>query len=418
MSTSDLVVRLLAAVASIMVAIVAIMFVRSLLAPLTFWLVMAAVATTSITVLYNSLYFLKPGQMIAFYLFGTWTKTVVTATYYGENRDKIEGRPDSDRVRIGLFGWDVALGLWPFVKGFILPTTTFEIPIRAASIYTRAGQPGEETLPRIRLSGDGTLQISLHPVVKRLGTVVPIFYQGVKDLAEIVPLADVPPGPDGETVRGPAVANLINGVIKKPMLQAMRTAAAQFTWGTDPEAEEGDTDIVSCRDEYEWAIQRALLQVGSVFLRAGLLLEPDNDPDEPPPSVRTDKDRWRRYRAKRGESLIDFDVVVELIRPEPMAKDASELEKAIDLAYIGFQEGARERAKERLRLTGQAEGFKKMANELGVTEEKIQLVLLEAIRQGKIDVTAIGGSGAEGLLGLVSSLISKAKVGPPPGPTT
>ena len=132
--------------------------------------------------------------------------------------------------------------------------------------------------------------------------------------------------------------------------------------------------------------------------------------------------RWRKYRAKRGESLIEFDVVVELIRPEPTPEDASELEKAIDLAYIGLQEGARERAKERLRLTGQAEGFKKMADDLGITEERIRLVLLEAIRQGKIDVTAIGGSGAEGLLGLVSGLISKAKPAPPsplpPRPTT
>lgn len=406
MSTQTLIVRILIAAAVVTVIVVAVAVAYSYLSIGLFlsWVLFFVVA--GVIVLYNSVYILEPGHMIAFYLIATWVKTVVTKTYYDENEGKIVNAEDGDRVVTGLFGFDVAFGLWPFYRGFRLPTTTFEIPISATSMYTRAGQPGKETLPRIRLSGDGTLQIGLHPVIKRLGPVLPILYQRVTNLAEIVILKDAPLGPDGEVLEGPEIANLINGVVKKPMLQAMRTAAAQFTWGT--EDGEDDTDIVNCRDEYELAIQRVLLELGSVFLKAGFLLDPDKDPDGGP-GIRSDKNRWRLYVPKTGPTLMEFDVVVELIKPEPTSENASELEKAIDLAYIGMQEGAREQAKERMRLLGQAEGYKEMADKLGITEEKIQLVLLEAIRQGKIEVTAIGGSGAEGLLGLLDGLIRKAK---------
>lgn len=343
-------------------------------------------------VLYNSVYILRSDEMIAFFLFASWYKTVVSESYDSVN----EVVSENEKVELGWLGFDIAFALWPFFKGFRLPTATFEIPISASSMFTKVGQPGFESLPRIRLRGDGTLQIGLHPNVGRLSTVLQIFHQGETDLAKVVTLKDVPLGPDGFAPKGPRVADFINGAIKKPMLQAMRTAAAQFTWGSEGEV---DTDIVNSRDEFEWAIQRVLTQPGSVFIRAGLIKKPVDDEE---------RDN-SNYHPERGPSLIDFDVVIELIRPEPTPKDASELEQAIDLAYIGLQEGARKQAVERMTRVGQAEGMQAMADKLGIEEDRMQLVLLEAIREGKINLTMFGGSGAQSLVGFVEGFIKKGK---------
>ena len=391
MSITDAIVRALPIVAAACVIFVVLAIVFVQYGPITFWLLLVVLAI----MLYNSIYVLRSDEMLAFFLFGTWRKTIVTGSYDAANN--VVSR--NENVNRGCFGQDVAFGLWPFFKAFRLPTATFEIPISASSMYTKVGKPGFESLPRIRLRGDGTLQIGLHPNVGRLGTVLQIFHQGETDLAKVVTLKDAPPGPDGFLPKGPKVADLVNGAVKKPMLQAMRTAASQFTWGTAGEGGD-DTDIVNRRDEFEWAIQRSLIQPGSIFLRAGFLQEA------------TEQERGNsRYHPKKGSSIIDFDVVIELVRPEPTPEDASELEKAIDLAFIGLQEGAREQAVERMKRVGQAEGLKAMAEELGIDDDKIQLVLLEAIREGKINLTMFGGSGAESLVGFVQKFIQKGESG-------
>lgn len=359
----------------------------AVLPPLGFWPVAVVLGGFVLFVVLNSVYVLGTDDQIAFFLFGSHRWTTVTGDHWEQfaqifvEINVCTGRP---LVRTGIFGLDVEVGLWPFWLGVRLPTSTLNIPIHASAMYTHMDVPGMEDIPRIRLRGDATLQVRLSPRLGKLARSISLLSSGTRDLAQTTELVDILGDGTPHHHRLPLIANLLHDMVNNPTLQSMRTAASFFTWG-------GRNDIVDNRARFEEKVQEVMTQPGSIFVESGMLRRQLNETGrevkltKPLPSVPV-------FAVEPGDSLLSFDVVVELLRPEPTPMDASELEKSIDYAFIGLQEGARERAKERLRRLGQAEGIEVLAKKLGVKKDKIQLFLLEAIRDGNINLFMVGSS--------------------------
>ena len=227
--------------------------------------------------LYQSLYRLKPDQKIFFYnLGGTYHRTVIGRTYEKLNRTRIAQKGGKPELALQLFGIEFAFAPWPFILGYRVTSTQFEVPIHASQMYTDASR---KDVPRVRMEGDATLQFRLSDNPEHLAGVfelidqslASIFVKEKRDLTKMTCLRDKRMSPTGEETTHEhnvqRVALIFHAVLNKPMQEAMREAATHFTFSTLASTD----DIIRERDRYEKMVKALVVKDdGSVFLEAKL----------------------------------------------------------------------------------------------------------------------------------------------------
>jgi hypothetical protein len=347
---------------------------------------------------YQSFYLVKPDQLLFFYRLGAYHRTVVSSTYYAEQQEQIANKGNTDRVDVGanFFGIEFAFGPWPFVLGYRLTSTQFEVPVHASQMYT---DPNHPTLPRIRMEGDGTFQfrLSVNPIY--LGMNFPLFDQSLssimrksmRDLTQMTCLRDRGVSLSGEEVshehRVQRVALIFHSVINKPVQEAMRVVATRFTFSTQG----GERDIVQNSRSFERRVKRFVVrQPGSVFRQGHLYDE----------------------NANEAESLLVGDMIVENIQPQAARPTDSPAILAIDRAFIGMQEAKAQQAMERLTRAGQAEGIRNVADTLNLTDLQAAY-LLDVLRQSgkEVNLTQLGLS--ENAVEALTRVIQSTRGGTP-----
>lgn len=381
-----------------------------------------ALAMIPAEIIYQSFYMLRANEKIVFYRFGQYMRTVLGRSYWDEswagdqnisNRAKV---PDSSTVTLGLWGGSWAFGLWPLYLGYRVPTDQFEVPIHASMMYTDSSN---RQYPRVRVEGDATLQIRLSENPVHLGIVFSLFKQdsnyylskSARDLTNHEVL--IQENGVGEPVK--RIATHFFRVVNKPMKEAMREAATFFTFSVFPapaakvakdpakiriRAEEEvvkDTDIIRNRGEFERKVRDALTEDNDTIFIQGKLLR------RIPGATRDDD------TVETGDSLLVCNIVVEKIQLQPASKDDAEASRAIDLSFIGHQEGLKLQAIERLRRIGEAEGIEALAEKLGLTDDKQKAFLMDVIRSkaGEIKLSAINVKDAADVLSAIEGFLKK-----------
>jgi len=385
-----------------------------------------ALAMIPAEIIYQSLYMLRANEKVVFYRFGQYMRTVLGRSYWDaswagdqnvSNRAKV---PDQDTVKLAFWKGSWAFGLWPFELGYRVPTDQFEVPIHASMMYTDSSNP---KYPRVRVEGDATLQIRLSENPVHLGIVFSLFKQDLnyylsksaRDLTNHEVLIQE----NGVEESVKRIAKQLFRVVNKRMKEAMREAATFFTFSVFPaaktkvvkdtdiirirEEEEGeekvakDTDIIRNRGEFERKVRKALTEDDDTIFIQGKLLRriPGRTPDED--TVET------------GDSLLVCNIVVEKIQLQPASKDDAEASRAIDLSFIGHQEGLKLQAIERLRRIGEAEGIEALAAKLGLADDRQKAFLMDVIRSkaGEIKLSAINVKDAADVLSAIEGFLKK-----------
>lgn len=364
-----------------------------------------ALAMIPAEIIYQSLYMLRANEKIVFYRFGQYMRTVLGRSYWDEswagdqnisNRSKV---PDPDTVKLAIWKGSWAFGLWPFNLGYRVPTDQFEVPIHASMMYTDSSN---RQYPRVRVEGDATLQIRLSENPVHLGIVFSLFKQdsnyylskSARDLTNHEVLIQE----NGVAEPVKRIATHFFRVVNKPMKEAMREAATFFTFSVFPAAGVVvDTDIIRNRGEFERKVRDALTEDNDTIFIQGKLLRriPRRAPDDD--TVET------------GDSLLVCNIVVEKIQLQPASKDDAEASRAIDLSFIGHQEGLKQQAIERLRRIGEAEGIEALAEKLGLTDDKQKAFLMDVIRSkaGEIKLSSINVKDAADVLSAIEGFLKK-----------
>jgi hypothetical protein len=359
-----------------------------------------ALAMIPAEIIYQSLYMLRANEKIVFYRFGQYKRTVLGRSYWDEswagdqntsNRAKV---PDSSTVRLGLWDGSWALGWWPLYLGYRVPTDQFEVPIHASMMYTDSSNP---KYPRVRVEGDATLQIRLSENPVHLGIVFSLFKQdsnyylskSARDLTNHEVLIQE----NGVEESVKRIAKQLFRVVNKPMKEAMREAATFFTFSVFPvQGVVVYNDIIRQRGEFEKRVRDALTEEDDTIFIQGKLLRRNNGGSVEP-----------------GDSLLVCNIVVEKIQLQPASKDDAEASRAIDLSFIGHQEGLKLQAIERLRRIGEAEGIEALAEKLGLTDDKQKAFLMDVIRSkaGEIKLSAINVKDAADVLSAIEGFLKK-----------
>ena len=364
-----------------------------------------ALAMVAAVIIYQSLYMLRANEKIVFYRFGQYERTVLGRSYWDEswggdqnisNRAKV---PDQDTVKLAFWKGSWAFGLWPLYLGYRVPTDQFEVPIHASMMYTDSSNT---QYPRVRVEGDATLQIRLSENPVHLGIVFSLFKQDLnyylsksaRDLTNHEVLIQE----NGVEESVKRIAARFFRVVNKPMKEAMREAATFFTFSVFPAA--GDVvnnDIIRERGLFERKVRKALTEDDDTIFIQGKLLRriPGPTPDD---------DTF-----ETGDSLLVCNIVVEKIQLQPASPDDAEASRAIDLSFIGHQEGLKQQAIERLRRIGEAEGIEALADKLGLTDDKQKAFLMDVIRSkaGEIKLSAINVKDAADVLSAIEGFLKK-----------
>lgn len=339
--------------------------------------------------LYQSVYFLDQEERIVFFQFGTYRYTVVNNTYW----EWREGTPQrvqemlrkGGRVSRGILGLDIAVGLWPLYLGYRLPTRQYNVPIHASAMYTSAQY---EDIPRVRVEGDGSLQLRLSDNPVYLAMVLPVFRNDLvaylvkqaRDLTRHTVLVDSDSQGRQHTHDVPLIGNILHGALDEPMQEAMRTAATSFTFSTFPGEKQAKTaaragqiapgviperaDIMEHRDLFEIQIKRVLVDNEDSIFRQAELLDEHGDV---------------------GRSLLVCNIIVPLLQLQPTRQDESDAIKAIDLPFIGRQRGREQQAVEQMVREGQAVGIERLQKTLGLKTAEVAY-LLDILRQSGKEV--------------------------------
>lgn len=365
-----------------------------------------ALAMVPAEIIYQSLYMLRANEKIVFYRFGQYMRTVLGRSYWHEswagdqnvsNRSKV---PDPDTVKLAFWKGSWAFGLWPFNLGYRVPTDQFEVPIHASMMYTDSSN---RQYPRVRVEGDATLQIRLSENPVHLGIVFSLFKQdpnyylskSARDLTNHEVLIQE----NGVEESVKRIATHFFRVVNKPMKEAMREAATFFTFSVFPASGVVvDTDIIRNRGEFERRVRDALTEDNDTIFIQGKLLRriPGRNPGD-------------AAIVEPGDSLLVCNIVVEKIQLQPASKDDAEASRAIDLSFIGHQEGLKQQAIERLRRIGEAEGIEALAEKLGLTDDKQKAFLMDVIRSkaGEIKLSAINVKDAADVLSAIEGFLKK-----------
>ena len=347
-------------------------------------------------VVYQSLYKIGADEKVVFYFWGSYSHVYVNETYYElmwlANSD-VSGKvddADSDSVRVGWWQGGLCFGLWPFYLGYKVPTDQFDVPIHASQAYTSSEEKG---YPRVRIEIDATLQFRLSDNLRFLGLGFPLFRQDLddyllktrRDLTNSDVIVMENGGEAGKEHKVKRIALLFYRVINRPMLEAVRTAATAFTFSTTPSesgsagkskskskssSKSSSMDIVSNRQAFEDKVMEILADGSDTIFRQARLLKKNGKP---------------------GKSLLVCNYVGEDVQLSPKRDSDSEALKAIDLGFIGEQEGKRLQVTERLRRLGEAQGIEELANRLGLTNDKQRAYLLDVLREreGSINLSSV-----------------------------
>lgn len=341
-------------IATLLVGLVVLGLVHLYRTDLTeFWTWAGILAFALIALLVTSFHMIPEDEMLVFYFMGSYWATYVNSTYA-----EVPGVRQK-RGRTGFF--DTVFWLpWPLWRAVRLPTTAFQIPIHVGEVYTKEVRRGKNQYPRIRLRADTTIVLRLAPNVARFVQTFKVLNKGT-NLAEEFTFRDNAEHP----IQGPRLAAVISGVAQQTVLEAVRTAGVNFSWGY------GQDDIVAKKPEFETAVMRVLLEPESVFVQGELLVVGGMDAQNKPIPV-------------TGPAALSFDFNIESIVPE-----SDDLKKAIDAPMIAKFEGQAAATREEQKRAGQARGLKKIAEALEVTEDKMEILRVEGIRDATSNTTFI-----------------------------
>lgn len=326
--------------------------------PAEFWMWTGILAFAFVVLLTTSFHMIPEDEMLAFYFMGSYWSTYVNSTYAEV--------PDV-RQKGGRTGFmDTVFWLpWPLWRAVRLPTTAFQIPIHVGEVYTKDVRRGKNQYPRIRLRADSTIVLRLAPNVAR-------FVQTFKVLNKGTNLAEECIFPDntGHPIQGPRLAAVISVVAQQTVLEAVRTAGVNFSWGREAD------DVVAQKPKFETAVKRVLLERDSVFVQGELL-------------AAGGMDAQGKIIPVTGPAALSFDFNIESIVPE-----SDELKKAIDAPMIAKFEGEAAATREEQKRAGQARGLKKIAEELDA-EDKMEVLRIEGIRDATSNTTfLVAGEGS------------------------
>jgi len=368
-----------------------------------YYLVVVAVELpVVVVVLYQSFYLVGADQMIVFYFLGSYSRTVVSRTFWeveeAEQPEESKVSRKGGRVSRGLLDQDIAFGgLWPFVLGWRVPTGQFEVPVHVTDMYT--GYTDDiDGIYRMRMRCDPTWQVRVSPNTRRLGLVFPLFRstslpviirKANRDLTveECLPSDQEAGVAASHEHRLPRIARVMHATMDKPTIEAARTALAHFSWGGGR-----SQDIVVNRQKFEIETKAVLVEdPDTVFVQAGLL-SPGNVPEE----------------VQEGVSAIVCNLVVESMALQPARPDDSDAIKAIDRPFIGGQEGRFRKEVEAKTRAGQALGIRELADRLGLGDTEAAL-LLDVLRQreGSVNLGILGGEGKDSLVEAARRLIQR-----------
>lgn len=389
---------------------------------LVFWIALGLlVLLLTVVWVYHSFYLIGTSDKIYIYRTGTYRYTVVNSTYlawYNERAPQAVRNKGGD-VRPSIlhrFGIDIAFGLWPLDLGYRVSTTQFEVPIHASQMYTEAGPA---TLPRVRIEGDATWQLRLSENPVDLGLAFKLFEYNFasvfdkrqRDLTQTTTLTDYAPSVSPEGARHhhqvKRIAFILHNTINKPTLQAMRVASPLFHFSVTQV--DGMRDIMLLRREFEREVKSILVEEPDNIFRQGGLLRSAVEEDV--------------IAVETGTSLIVCNLVVELIQLQPAVAGDSEAMRAVDYAFIGRQEGLRQRvvehlrrlgeargqrAIEQLRRIGQKQGIDALAIGLGLENEKQRAFLLDVLREraGNVNLTSVGLQNVYDVLTAIERMMS------------
>lgn len=383
--------------------------------PIDYWLTVALLLAVTGVVLVKSFRLPQAGKMQQAFLFGnSYHFTVVTSSVYdalleegweevpeGTDEHPFPHLTDNEGGVVTTFKW--FLVPWPFVPVFKEPSDIFEIPVHAGDIFTHSPvKANEDDNPRVSLKLDATLQIRLNPnPLKRADDLGLYDNFWEQDLTKLVDMHLDQNGLEMQSPHTatateeqkqvaihrhevPLIALKLHRTLNNPTLQALRSAAAEFTFT-------GDADIINNREKFEKAVHKRMVQDGSAFVHGGFLKKDAEEEAQSGRTVRPD----------------GFDVVIELVKPLN-----KELADAIDYAYVGKQEGKREQAKEHLRRLGIAQGLEAIANKLNLGEDKTAAYLMEALKEGNVSFRLYGGGGVDTVVDYLKDYIRSKKINP------
>ncbi len=369
------------------------------------WLWILLWLMASLVRLSKSVHLLKPNEMAAIYVLkgGHW-RTIVTSTYLAANQEDIEEKEEDwteeEKTIAGDFG-NVVFYLWPVYQKYLMPVSTQSIFVHANETFTQ-GKRGN--FPRAPVEIDATVQFRVGPNVRMLAEAFEVF-TSEKNLLKEVTYDD----PAGHKYTTTLLGQKLQPVVNKLVLEAIRSAAGLFTWG-------GDEDIVDQKRQLERWIRLYLCEPESALVQGGFL-EP-LDPD-----VLTEA-AYAKAQPVTGPSALAFDLVLELVRPQP----GTEFATAIAAAISGKLAGERAQFEERLRRTGVAEGLERLGETLGIGTDPADrarlmgVFLAEALRDSKSNVSLNMLNTSGGATTLIEALgafiVARGGVAPPGGAGT
>jgi hypothetical protein len=107
----------------------------------------------------TSIYIVRADKMVASFFLGDWEGTYISGTF-ATQRDRLGRTMEQLGGRRGLFGWNLAVLLYPFWRGVILPTGGLTLRVHVTRVYTRDDPPHSPSLP---IHADSTINLGLTP---------------------------------------------------------------------------------------------------------------------------------------------------------------------------------------------------------------------------------------------------------------
>ncbi|PIT98073.1 MAG: hypothetical protein COT71_02595 [Candidatus Andersenbacteria bacterium CG10_big_fil_rev_8_21_14_0_10_54_11] len=238
----------------------------------------------------------------------------------------------------GLFGTNVVLLLYPFLKGVYFPMTVVTLHLHGPTVFTREylTSPDDEAdivqdlrgeSPSLPVNVTVTIQFRLSPDLVSFVQAINVLSE-THDLAEEVKIRDNLWSPeqddlDVHTYTSPCLAGIIQSAVKAMALQAIRSVAGEmYTW--DPilyrDGREFIRDIKSSLPQFADLIRAELARDrNGVFVQAGMLAQLTPEMQAQLDALYETRDRQHPAEAildvAPGRSLISFDVRIDDVQP-------------------------------------------------------------------------------------------------------
>ncbi len=329
----------------------------------------------------TSCYKVPADKMLASWFFGTSGATFVNGDY-AKQKKMVDGKsvgmtgPEMKGGR-GLFGTDFVILLRPFWSGTWFPTTAVKMVIPVVKVFLKKAvdQGGKTISHSILVRVNVVILFTLSPNLNSLFGAINVLSRRENDLArdtEIRTLLWNPNDNDNDNhenaYHNPLLAQLCLDALGETVLQAVRAVAGErYIWEDMHGAGDDDAtpDLKGAISDFQCEIEEKLARSDSMFNRAGILQEADDQ------------------AGRLGESLLFFSLRVESVVPESL-----DLLEALSAPTIAHMEAVAEKT----RGEGEGDRLKEIAKRSGVsTNEALRADVLG--KANNLTVGSLGGVG-------------------------